>query len=238
MDEVVVRVVGWGYATTIAVFLGLFVMLLGIKLAIARYEPVTYWLTFTASAIAGTALCDFIDRDLGLGYGLGSLLLLGLLLGTLGVWYKTEGSVSVERIERPRAELFYWAAFLVANTLGTAAGDYLADDLEAGFLVGAAVFGGVLAFTLLLYLTTKVSRVALFWVAFVVTRPFGATFGDWLTKPLDRGGVALGTWGASVVFAVAMAAGIGWEIKRLRSMAAVAAGEVAGRRGGRRGTDA
>ncbi len=202
-----------GYATTILIFLSIFAVLLGIKLWIRRYEPITYWLTFTASAVAGTALCDFIDRDLGLGYGWGSLLLFSSLLVILAIWYAVERSISVEWITKPSAELFYWAAFLVANTLGTAAGDYVADDLELGFFVGAGIFSGILLVTLGLHYFTKVSWILLFWIAFVMTRPFGATFGDFLTKTRDQGGLDLGTEGASIFFALLMVVAIAWEIR-------------------------
>jgi uncharacterized membrane-anchored protein len=189
-----------GYGTTILIFMGLFAVLLGIKLAIRRYEPVTYWLTFTATAIAGTAISDFIDRTLGLGYASGSALLITLLLGILGLWYWRQQSINVEVITSGSAEFFYWMAFLIANTLGTAAGDFVADQLGLGFADSAMLFTSSLAVIALLHFFTRASGVVLFWLAFVLTRPFGATFGDWLTKPLDHGGLALGTVGASAVF--------------------------------------
>jgi uncharacterized membrane-anchored protein len=189
-----------GYGTTILIFMGLFAVLLGIKLAIRRYEPVTYWLTFTATAIAGTAISDFIDRTLGLGYASGSALLITLLLGILGLWYWRQRSINVEVITSGSAEFFYWMAFLIANTLGTAAGDFVADQLGLGFADSAMLFTSSLAVIALLHFFTRASGVVLFWLAFVLTRPFGATFGDWLTKPLDHGGLALGTVGASAVF--------------------------------------
>ena len=190
----------FGYGETILMFLGLFVGLLGIKLAIRRYEPVTYWLTFTATAIAGTAISDFIDRTLGLGYAEGSMLLITLLLAILVVWYWHQRSINVEVITNTSTELFYWLAFLIANTLGTAAGDLVADQLGLGFADGAMLFTGSLVVITMLHFFSRVSGIVLFWLAFVLTRPFGATFGDWLTKPLDYGGLALGTVGASAVF--------------------------------------
>ena len=190
----------FGYGETILIFLGLFVGLLGIKLAMRGYEPVTYWLTFTVTAIAGTAISDFIDRTLGLGYTEGSLLLITLLLAILGLWYWRQRSINVELITSGSAELFYWMAFLIANTLGTAAGDFVADQLGLGFADGAMLFTGSLLLITLLHFFTRTSGVLLFWLAFVLTRPFGATFGDWLTKPMDHGGLALGTVGASAVF--------------------------------------
>ena len=190
----------FGYGETILIFLGLFVGLLGIKLAIRRYEPVTYWLTFTATAIAGTAISDYIDRTLGLGYTAGSILLITTLLVILALWYWRERSINVEVITTSGAELFYWMAFLIANTLGTAAGDFVADQLGLGFADGAMLFTGSLVAIALLHFFTRTSGVLLFWLAFVLTRPFGATFGDWLTKPMDHGGLSLGTVSASLVF--------------------------------------
>lgn len=196
---------GLGYGSTILIFLAIFLVLLGAKLARARYTPTLYWAVFTASAILGTVISDFIDRTLEMGYAAGSALLLASLLITLAVWYRKEGSLSVEHIGNTGSELFYWVAFLIANTLGTAAGDYLADELGIGFILSAAIIGGLLLLTALGHYFTKISGVFLFWVAFVLTRPFGATFGDLLTKPIDEGGVNLGTYGASAFFALLMA---------------------------------
>lgn len=206
-----------GYGVTILIFMALFILFLGVKMAMRRYEPVSYWLAFTASAIVGTAISDYIDRTLDLGYLWGSLLLVALLLLILGVWYLKEKSISVETIVTPSAELFYWMAFLVANTLGTAAGDFVADDLELGFMYSAMLFTGLLGITLLLHFYTRVSGIVLFWFAFVLTRPFGATFGDFLTKPLDHGGLDLGTIGSSVFFAVVLAVALRKEVKMERA---------------------
>lgn len=205
-----------GYGTTIVVFLAAFGVLLGIKLALGRYTSLSYWAVFTASAIVGTAISDFIDRTLGLGYATGAALLAGLLLFTLAAWYWKERSLSVERIETSGAELFYWLAFLIANTLGTAAGDYLSDDLGMGFMSSALLIGGLLVLTAAGHYYTRISGVFLFWVAFVLTRPFGATFGDLLTKPVDHGGLALGTFGASAFFAAIMAIAL-WREARVEA---------------------
>lgn len=202
-----------GYGTTILIFMSIFVILLGIKLAFKRYEPITYWLVFTASAIVGTAISDFIDRTLGLGYAVGSAILIGLLLVILGLWYIKEKSLSVETITTPWSEGYYWLAFLIANTLGTAVGDFVADDLELGFMIGAFVFTGLLAITVVLHFTTRVSSIVLFWFAFVLTRPFGATFGDFLTKSTEQGGLNFGTVGASVFFAVVLVVALIKEVK-------------------------
>ena len=172
---------------------------------------------FTASAVLGTALSDFIDRTLGLGYALGAALLSLLLLATLAVWRRTQGSLAVERIETAGAEVFYWFAFLVANTLGTAVGDYVSDELGVGFLISAVGIAALLGLAALARVFTSVSRVFLFWFAFVLTRPFGATFGDLLTKPVAGGGLALGTFGASAFFAAVMVVALWRETRRHRS---------------------
>jgi len=212
---------GLGYGHAILAFLAVFLVLLGVKLALGRYTPLSYWAVFTASAILGTVISDFLDRTLALGYAAGSALLTGLLLVTLAVWYIKERSLSVERIENAGAELFYWLAFLIANTLGTAAGGFLSDDLGIGFMYSAVLIAGLLALTALAHYFTKISGVFLFWVAFVLTRPFGATFGDLLTKPLDHGGLNLGTYGASAFFAVLMAIAL-WREARVEAAKALA----------------
>jgi len=201
-----------GYASTISIFMSIFLILLGFKLYIQRYNTFLYWGVFTATAIVGTAISDFIDRTLGLGYMQGSLLLIILLLMILFVWYKTEKSLNVEHIYTTKAEIFYWSAFLIANTLGTAAGDYLADELQIGFINSALIISGVLLITLLMHYYTKVSSVVLFWIAFVLTRPFGATFGDFLTKSHDAGGIGIGTIGASLFFATILIVALFREI--------------------------
>lgn len=208
----------FGYATTIAIFMSLFLLFMGIKLRLKRYEPITYWLTFTASAIVGTAISDFIDRTLGLGYAFGSALLVVLLLITLWFWYKSEKSLSVDHVSTSKAEVFYWMAFLIANTLGTAAGDFLADDLQIGFLMSAGIISAILGVTALLHYFTRISWILLFWIAFVLTRPFGATFGDFLTKPIEQGGINLGTIGASLFFAVILMLALFKEVKVEKSM--------------------
>lgn len=189
-----------GYGETIIIFMCLFLVLLAFKLKIKKYNPIAYWLVFTATAIVGTGISDFIDRTLSLGYAVGSLILVIMLLIILAVWYSKEKTISVELITTSTAEIYYWIAFLIANTLGTAAGDFLSDSLEFGFLLSAAIITALLVITILLYYFTKTSRIALFWIAFVLTRPFGATFGDLLTKPTEQGGLNFGTIGASVFF--------------------------------------
>ena len=191
-----------GYAATILIFMSLFLVLLAIKLSIRRYEPILYWLVFTSTAIAGTAISDFFDRTLHMGYTVGSLVLLSALILILFAWKRSEKTIAVEEIRTNKAEAFYWTAFLVANTLGTAAGDFLADELNIGFLHSAIIISVILLLISLLHYFTKISGVILFWFAFVLTRPFGATFGDLLTKPRDHGGLDFGTIGTSLFFFV------------------------------------
>ena len=193
-----------GYGMTIAIFMSLFLISLGVKLALKRYETISYWFLFTMTAVVGTAISDYIDRTLELGYATGAGILTALLVVILLAWYKTEKSINVEKIITLRAELFYWAAFLVANTLGTAAGDYLSDNLELGFMTSALLIAVVLVIIIFLHFYSKVSGVLLFWIAFVLTRPFGATFGDLLTKAHDKGGLNVGTIGSSIFFGVVL----------------------------------
>ncbi len=200
-----------GYASTILIFMGLFLVFLTGKLYLQGYHPIAYWLTFTASAIAGTAISDFIDRTLKLGYTRGSLFLIIALLISLALWYWKDKSINVEYIPSRSSEFFYWIAFLIANTLGTAAGDFLADDLGLGFLHSAIVITGLLILIAGLHFFTKISGTLLFWLAFVLTRPFGATFGDVLTKPVAKGGLNFGTIGSSIVFCIILVFAIAKE---------------------------
>jgi len=202
-----------GYWETILIFTSLFFILLRMKLSLKGYHPWVYWLTFIASAIVGTAASDFIDRTLKLGYAAGSAILVVALLIILAVWYRKEKSINVEYITTSKAELFYWMAFLFANTLGTAAGDFLADNMGLGFINSAILLSVVLAIIALFHFYTKVSGVLLFWAAFVLTRPFGATFGDLLTKPIAKGGLNLGTMGSSMVIFIILFFAISKENK-------------------------
>jgi uncharacterized membrane-anchored protein len=160
-----------------------------IQIRARRFNPWLYWATIVASTTCGTTLADFADRSLGIGYAGGSLLLLACVAASLGAWYASERSLSVNDIATPRAEIFYWITVTFSQTLGTALGDWIADDSGLGYAGGALVFLGGLAVVVVLYLTTRLSRVALFWVAFILTRPLGATVGDFFDKPHDEGGL-------------------------------------------------
>ncbi len=193
-----------GYAMSSLILISLFLVSLVGQLRTNRYHPALYWTVILTTSTAGTTISDFMDRTLGLGYASGSAILISLLLGVLAVWRLSEKSLSVDHIDSRRGELFYWAAILVSNTLGTALGDYLADDSGLGFAGGALLIGSLIASVALAYRYTRLSHVTLFWLAFVLTRPFGATVGDWLTKPFEKGGLDLGTVGASAVLGAAL----------------------------------
>ncbi len=194
-----------GYALSSLLLISLFVLSLLGQLSTRRYTPALYWTVILMTSTAGTTMSDFMDRTLGLGYASGSMILITLLASVLLAWRFSEKSLSVEHIVSRRAELFYWAAILVSNTLGTALGDYLADDSGLGFAGGALLVGSLLAVVATLYYRTQLSRVALFWAAFVLTRPFGATLGDVLTKSTEKGGLDLGTLGSSAVLLATLA---------------------------------
>jgi len=183
------------------ILLSFFFVTLVIQLASKKYHPVIYWLVIVSTSTAGTTISDYMDRTLELGYFKGSLILVSCLLVILAVWRYSVGTLSVNYIRTRKAETFYWTAILFSNTLGTALGDFLADSSGLGFMGGAILIGSLLAVIVLLYYFTKINRVVLFWIAFVLTRPFGATFGDVLTKPLEKGGLNLGTIGSSIVLA-------------------------------------
>ena len=199
-----------GYAVSSLLLISLFLVSLVAQLRAHRFHPALYWTVILTTSTAGTTMSDYMDRTLGLGYARGSLILVAGLITVLTAWRLTEGSLSVNRIETRRAELFYWTAILFSNTLGTALGDYLADSSGLGFIGGAALIGALIALVVLLMYTTKISRVALFWAAFVLTRPFGATFGDLLTKPIEKGGLNFGTIGSSLVLAALLLGFVAW----------------------------
>jgi uncharacterized membrane-anchored protein len=187
-----------GYAVSTILLFSVFALALTAQLLAKTFRPALYWTVVLATSAAGTTMSDFMDRTLGLGYAKGSLILVGLLIATLLIWRKAEGSLSVEAISTRRGEVFYWLAILFSNTLGTALGDYLADDSGLGFLGAALLIGGLLGLVVGAHFWTKISSVALFWIAFILTRPFGATFGDLLSKPQSKGGLNFGTGGTSL----------------------------------------
>lgn len=190
-----------GYAASSIILIGCFLSTLIIQLTAKKFHPVLYWSVILTTSTAGTTISDYIDRTLGLGYATGALLLLLCLLVVLSVWRYSEKTLAVDSINTTKAEIFYWVAILVSNTLGTALGDYLADSSGLGFLGGAVLIAISLGVVLIATLYTRIDRVILFWVAFILTRPFGATFGDLLTKPVEKGGLNFGTVGSSAILA-------------------------------------
>ena len=195
-----------GYLVGSAIFLALLVVLVIAQIVARKFHPFLDWATIAASTTFGTTLADFADRSLGIGYTGGSLLLFTCLMVVLAIWYWSEGTISVNSVSTPRVEAFYWGAITFSQTLGTALGDWIADTGRLGYEGGALVFGAGLAVTAALYFWTDMSRVALFWAAFILTRPLGATLGDLLDKPMDHGGLALSRPMASAVIAMAMVA--------------------------------
>jgi uncharacterized membrane-anchored protein len=196
----------WGYLAGTTLFAGLFAVCVAAQVAARRFHPWLYWLTIVATTTVGTTMADFADRSLGIGYVGGSSLLFALLIATLVLWYRTMGSVSVDTVNTPAVELFYWTTILFSQTLGTALGDFLADTSGLGYAGGALVFGAALVAIALAWWFTDISRVFLFWAAFILTRPLGATVGDFLDKPRANGGLALDRFTASAVLAAFMIA--------------------------------
>lgn len=190
-----------GYAISSVILLSFFLVSLSLQLTAKKFNPVLYWSVILTTSTAGTTMSDYMDRTLGLGYAKGSFLLISCLLVILVIWRYSEKTLSVDNINTTKAELFYWSAILISNTLGTALGDYLADSSGLGFLGGAGLIGTLLALVVFATFYTKINRVLLFWIAFVLTRPFGATFGDLLTKPIAKGGLNFGTVGSSLILA-------------------------------------
>lgn len=195
-----------GYLLSTAIFAVIFIGAVVVQIKAPKFHPVIYWMTIVASTTVGTTLADFATRSLGIGYTGGSSLLLAFLLATLFVWKRVTGSVSVVDVSTPRSEFFYWLTITFSQTLGTALGDWFADTANLGYLGAALVFGGLLVLITAAYFLTKISRTALFWAAFVLTRPLGAVVGDFLDKPVAEGGLALSRWTASAVLAVLIVA--------------------------------
>jgi len=186
-----------GYLVGTAIFAVFCAAAVYVQIRTARFHPLVYWITIIATTTVGTTLADFADRSLGIGYAGGATLLLVLLLCSLYVWHRRLGSVAVQTVQSPRAEMHYWLTIIFSQTLGTALGDWVADSADLGYTGAAIVFGVMLALVAAAYYGTRLSRTWLFWGAFILTRPFGAVVGDFLDKPLDAGGLALSRFAAS-----------------------------------------
>ncbi|GLS46251.1 hypothetical protein [Methylobacterium brachythecii] len=197
---------GLGYLVGTLIFASFLVVAVVAQIRAKRFYPSLYWAVITATTLAGTTLADLFDRSLGIGYLGGSLSLFALVLASLGIWYQSEGTVAVETVATPRVEGFYWLTIMFSQTLGTALGDWMADDTSLGYNGSALLIGAALAVTAALYFYTKVSRTALFWAAFILTRPLGATIANSLDKPAAQGGLAISDLTISAVLAAMMIA--------------------------------
>jgi uncharacterized membrane-anchored protein len=209
-----------GYAVSSFIFIGIFVVAVVAQIFAKTFHPWLYWLVVIATTTAGTTMADFADRSLGIGYPGGAALLFALLMIALLVWYRSAGSISVNTVATPRIETFYWVAILFSQTLGTALGDWMADTNGLGYEGGALVFTAGLAVIAAAYFWTNISRTLLFWGAFILTRPLGATLGDWLDKPLDDGGLAFSRFYATGILAAVILACVVFLPQRAGSHAA------------------
>jgi uncharacterized membrane-anchored protein len=204
LGDYIAQTLELGYSIGLIITLVFFMIVLAVQLNANKYIPAFYWLVIIATTTLGTEISDFIDRSLHVGYTVGSLLLLSGLLLTLLLWFKKFNNLNVYPITDQNKETYYWIAILFSNSLGTAFGDYLSDVIGLSYINGAFVTAAIILIVVLLHYATKINHIILFWIAFIFTRPFGATFGDFLTKPIAKGGVDLGTLNASIVSLILM----------------------------------
>jgi uncharacterized membrane-anchored protein len=193
-----------GYLVSTGIFGALFIVAVAAQMAAKKFHPFLYWTTIVATTTVGTTLADYTTRSLGIGYTGGTTILLTLLLASLFLWYRTLGTIAVDSVSSPRSEMFYWVTIMFSQTLGTALGDWTADTAGLGYTGAALVFGGMLAAIAAAYYLTTISRTALFWAAFILTRPLGAVVGDFLDKPVAKGGLALSRYSASATLLALM----------------------------------
>lgn len=191
-----------GYLESTGIFAAVFIAAVIVQILAKKFHPVVYWATIIATTTVGTTLADFADRSLGIGYAGGTAILFTLLMVSLLLWYRTLGSVAVDTVSSPKSEMFYWVTIMFSQTLGTALGDWTADTAGLGYEGGALVFGTMLAVIAVAYYRTKISHTVLFWAAFILTRPLGAVVGDFLDKPVIKGGLALSRYSASATLIV------------------------------------
>jgi uncharacterized membrane-anchored protein len=206
-----------GYALSSLLFIGLFFVAVAIQISAKSFHPLLYWVVMIATTTAGTTMADFADRSLGIGYPGGASLLFLLLMASLTFWYSAEGTISVGTVTTPKVEAFYWISILFSQTLGTALGDWMADTNGLGYEGGALVFTAGLAVIAAAYFWTSISRTLLFWCAFVLTRPLGATLGDWLDKPVQDGGLAFSRYYATAILGAVILASIAFLPQRAGS---------------------
>jgi len=206
LGETTLQGKGTGYLIGTAIFGIIFVAAVLVQIIAKKFHPFLYWLTIVATTTVGTTLADYCTRSLGIGYTGGSTILLICVIASLVIWRWSTGSISIDTVSTPKIEIFYWVTIMFSQTLGTALGDWVADTNEMGYLGAAAVFCGLLLLTALLYYLTSFSRVILFWAAFILTRPLGATLGDFLDKPIAAGGLALSRYTASLALVVVIVA--------------------------------
>jgi uncharacterized membrane-anchored protein len=206
-----------GYLEGLAITTGVLVVLVAIQISLNRFVPLPFWGAIVATTTAGTEVSDFMDRSLNIGYLGGSLILVIALLATLGIWYRRDGNVNVDPILRKDAEITFWIAVVFSNSLGTAFGDLLVDDLGFSFLTGSLVTAAIMGVVAILHYSRAINDIALFWVAFIFTRPFGATFGDFLTKPLASGGLDLPRGFATIVTLALMGLVLFWSLRSSNS---------------------
>ena len=206
LGETTAAAKGTGYLVGTAIFGLIFVVAVFAQIKAKKFHPFLYWLTIVATTTVGTTLADYCTRSLGIGYTGGSTILLICVIASLLIWRWATGSISIETVSTPKVEMFYWITIMFSQTLGTALGDWVADTQEMGYVGAAAVFGALLLLTALLYYLTNISRVILFWAAFILTRPLGAVVGDFLDKPIAKGGLALSRYNASLALLLVIVA--------------------------------
>jgi uncharacterized membrane-anchored protein len=206
LGETTAAAEGTGYLFGTAIFGVIFIAAVLVQIRAKKFHPFLYWLTIVATTTVGTTLADYCTRSLGIGYTGGSTILLILVIASLLIWRWSTGSISIETVNTPKVEVFYWVTIMFSQTLGTALGDWVADTNEMGYVGAAAVFGGLLLLSALLYYFTSISRVILFWAAFILTRPLGAVVGDFLDKPVAKGGLSLSRYTASLALLVVIVA--------------------------------
>ena len=216
MGDLLSMTLNIGYSISLIITMVFFLIVLFIQLKLSKFNTTLYWLVIVGTTTVGTEISDYMDRSLGLGYTFGSIILFSSLLITLYMWYKKEKEIIVYPITSNKVEIYYWIAILFSNSLGTAFGDYLSDNMGLSYINGALVTASIIILVVLLHYLTKINQMLLFWIAFIFTRPFGATFGDLLTKPISKGGLDLGTIPATLVTTILLAIMIVISSKNIR----------------------